>query len=373
VGIKIQSAALAAVILCMSGVLAQSAGEMPQSPPRIRAVVKCGGYLDPYLVTVGDNVHGTVAVMRGAPAAAFQYGTFTGQVIFAVGADLSAPSVTGWRIGGPRIFVKMLPADAAGPPEVIVVDATIVVAYAATGEAAERPGRAPARAPAATGPETGPRRPPRVIAARQAHVESAATGDSGPAAARRKAGRPARFDPADMYGGFDAPAWDCARLGGPEKTPRSQRASPGVFIGTLGILQPDFASGGADATQMIAKWVIRRRRMPELPRDAQNPFLPLANARFERLVELSPGGTLPAPRGGEFVIRSALGSRQILERHALGRNIVKDFRGIAYQVDAYDVQTTALPGVMCPAFNLGRRVPAVSHLANRALYYSSWK
>jgi len=294
--------------------------------------------------------------MRGAPGAGFHRGTFTGDVVFAVGAKLIEPSVRAWRIGGPRVFVKTLPHGASGPPEILMVDGTLIVAYAG---APEKVGARPKpQAPAAEEPTAssalglpGTAFPGGVAAtyapASRGSDAREARKTPAPGAAKR-----VRFDPANIYGVFDAPVWNHR---------------------TLRVLQPDFATGGADATQMNARWAIARRRMPKPPRDGANPWRHSADRRFERLVEVSPGGTLPAPRSGDYVVRAALGSRQILKRHALGRNIVKQHRGIAYQVDAYDVRATALPGVMRPAFNRGWRVPAVSTLPCRALYYSSWK
>lgn len=353
------AAALAVVLLCMSAVSVQSAEpDSSDSRVRIRAVVKCGGYLDPYLITVSDSSRGTLAIMRGAPGAGFHYGTFTGDVVFAVGAKLIEPSVTAWRIGGPRVFVKTLPHGAAGPPEVLMVDGTLIVAYAGAPEKVGARPKPPA--PAAEEPAA-----PSALGLLGATLPSGVTATYAPASrasdareaqktsARRRGGpKGVRFDPANIYGVFDAPVWNYR---------------------TLRVLQPDFATGGADATQMNARWALQRRRMPKPPRDGANPWRHTADRRFERLVEVSPGGTLPGPRSGDYVVRIALGSRQILARYALGRNIVKDYRGIAYQVDAYDVRTTALPGVMRPAFNRGWRVPAISTLPYRALYYSSWK
>lgn len=351
------AAALAAVFLCMSAVSVQSAeSDFLDSPARIRAVVKCGGYLDPYLMTVSDSAHGTVATMRGAPGAGFRDGAFTGDVVFAVEADLIKPSVTAWRIGGPQVFVKTLPHRAVGPPRVRMVDGTLIVAYAAAIERQETPSGEPSPAPArpATHGTSGAKltTAPAARALPQARVASARATVISQKTPAPQGTRRVRFDPANIYGVFDAPVW---------------------HYGRLRVLRTDFATGGADATQMNAKWALQRRRMPKPPRDGANPWRRDADQRFERLVEVSPGGTLPAPRGGDHVIRVALGSRQNVKRYALGRNIIQTHRGIAYQVDAYDVQTTVLPGVMRPAFNRGWRVPAISSLPYRALYYSSWK
>ena len=78
---------------------------------------------------------------------------------------------------------------------------------------------------------------------------------------------------------------------------------------------------------------------------------------------------MPRHRSADAVIRTTLGGRRIIDQHALGRDIVRDFRGIAFQVKAYDVQTTALPGIMRPAYQL----PAISTLVYQPLYYSSWR